>query len=130
HGAHGFRRTVAIKTLLPELSHYPEYRAMFLDEACVASQINHPNVAPILDFGCEGELLYLVMEWIEGDSLAALRRAARPIGGVPLHLALRIVSDACLGLHAAHELRDDDGKLLDLVHRDVSPSNLVVASQG
>jgi serine/threonine protein kinase len=129
-GSAGFHRLVAVKTLRHELSDDPDFQTMFLDEARVAARIRHPNVADLLDFGDYGGLLYLVMEWVEGESLAALRKAARPLGGIPMPVVLRIALGACAGLHAAHELRDESGNLLDLVHRDISPPNVLVSNDG
>jgi eukaryotic-like serine/threonine-protein kinase len=127
-GSRGFQKIVAIKTILPQLSDDAVFERMFLDEAALASRIRHPNVVEILDLGEQGDLLYLVMEWIDGETLAAiLRKAARP---VPVAIASRIVMQACAGLHAAHELRDDNGALVDLVHRDVSPQNMLVTREG
>lgn len=128
---HGFERLVALKTILPAFADDPKFRRMFLDEARIASRINHAHVAPIFDLGeCNGNL-YLVMEWIDGDSLANLARAAEAHPGkFPLPLVLKVLADACAGLHAAHELRDEGGRALDVVHRDVSPHNILVSATG
>src|SRR5262249_54070569 len=104
---------------------------MFLDEARIASGIQHPNVAQILDLGEQDATLYIVMEWVDGESLSKIRKIAQKKGvPLPLGLALRILSDACAGLHAAHELADRQGKSLGVVHRDVSPHNILVGSAG
>src|SRR5262249_6365619 len=104
---------------------------MFMDEARIASAIEHPNVAQILDLGETDGLLYTVMEWVDGESLAKLARMAQKRGApMPLHIALRIMADACAGLHAAHELRDEKDVRLGVVHRDVSPQNILVTSGG
>ena len=129
-GSRGFSKIVAIKTMLPDISDDPDFQTMFLDEARVAARIKHPNVAQILDLGEESDVLYLVMDWVEGETLGHLQRAAKQHGGVPLPIALRIASQALSGLHAAHELRDDSGNLIDLVHRDVSPGNVLVSMHG
>jgi eukaryotic-like serine/threonine-protein kinase len=129
-GSRGFQQIVAIKTMLPDVSDDPEFESMFLDEGRVAARIRHPNVAEILDIGEQDEVLYLVMEWVDGENLSTLLRAARNVGGVPLPIALRIASHTCAGLHAAHELRDDAGNLVDLIHRDVSPANVLVSTAG
>ena len=129
-GTRGFSKTVAVKTMLPSISDDPRFEQMFLDEARIASRIRHPNVAEILDLGEQDEVLYLVMEWVDGEALSALRNEARRRGGFPLPNALRIVADACAGLHAAHELEDDDGRPLGLVHRDISPQNVLVGYDG
>jgi eukaryotic-like serine/threonine-protein kinase len=130
-GAHGFEKLVALKTILAEHAADPEYEAMFLDEARIVAGIRHHNVAEILDLGSADGLLYLVMEWVEGDSLALLDRAAlRHKEPIPQAVALRIVAQMCAGLHAAHELADRTGKALNVVHRDVSPQNVIVSATG
>ena len=99
---------------------------MFLDEARIASLVAHPNVASIVDTGEEAGTLYLAMEWVDGDSLQLLHRVLRKLARAPLGVVLRVVADACAGLHAVHEVRDRSGKLLDVVHRDMSPHNILV----
>ena len=129
-GTRGFQKLVAVKTMLPDVSDDPDFEQMFLDEARVAARIRHPNVAEILDLGEQDDVLYLVMEWVEGENLSVVLKAARNLGGMPLPVILRIASQACAGLHAAHELRDDSGHLVDLIHRDVSPANVLVSMAG
>jgi serine/threonine protein kinase len=130
-GDHGFEKIVAVKTILPHLAEEPRFREMLLAEAKIASSIDHPNVARILDLGERDDLLYLVMEWIDGRSLAELGRHLAPVKDeTGTRVLLRILADACAGLHAAHELRDAEGKLLSVVHRDVSPGNIVVDRHG
>lgn len=125
-------RIVAVKTMLPSLSSDEHCKRMFLTESRIASGIEHPNVCAILDQGEQSGVLYFVMEWIDGDSLVALiggssRQQARP---VPFPVAVRIGIEAARGLHAAHELRDEDGTLIGLVHRDVSPHNILITRGG
>jgi eukaryotic-like serine/threonine-protein kinase len=129
-GSRGFQKIVAIKTMLPRLSDDAQFEQMFLDEASLASQIRHPNVVEISDLGEHEGVLFLVMEWIDGVPLNQLMKAAKPSGGVPLPIAVRIVMQACAGLHAAHELRDPKGQLVGLVHRDISPQNILVSYEG
>lgn len=130
-GSRGFSKTVAVKTILPSLSDDPTFEQMFLDEATLASKIQHPNVAHIIDLGEEDEVLFLAMEWVDGESLSTLSKFSRKNGtDIPLRVGLKIASQAAAGLHAAHELRDDDDRLLELVHRDVSPQNILVSSTG
>ena len=129
-GARGFQRTVAIKTMLPTLSADPHFETMFLDEARIASRIRHPNVVEIVDLGEQDSLLYIVMEWIDGEPLSTLMRKAGTDGQLPMGISARIMADTCAGLHAAHELRDDDGGVVGLVHRDISPQNIMVSYDG
>ena len=127
----GFEKLFAVKTLLTHLADQDVFRHMFLDEARIAAGIEHPNVCQILDMGEEEDLLYLVMEWVEGESVNSLARAATQDGKkVPYGVALRMLSDACAGLHTVHEHRDREGRPLDIVHRDVSPHNMLVSSRG
>ncbi len=130
-GNRGFSKTFAIKTMLPALSDDPRFETMFLDEASLASRIRHPNVVEILDLGEQDNVLYLVMEWVDGEPLGNLRRDAVRAGGMPLPVAVRIAADACAGLHAAHELRNPEtGAAVGLVHRDISPQNILVTFSG
>lgn len=129
-GKRRFQKIVALKSMLPALSDDPMFERMFLSEAELASRIKHPNVCEILDLGEEDGTLFIVMEWIDGDPLSILRRAAKQHGGVPAGVVARIGSASAAGLHAAHELTNDDGELVGLVHRDVSPQNILVTPQG
>jgi serine/threonine-protein kinase len=130
-GTRGFNKTVAIKTMLPTLSEDAQFEQMFLDEAALAAKIHHPNVAEILDLGEQDEVLYIVMEWVDGEALSVIHKATRKNQGqVPIRLSLRIAMQACLGLHAAHELRDENDTPLQLVHRDVSPQNVLCTYDG
>ncbi len=131
-GKHGFEKLVAIKTILPNLATDPRFRSMFLDEARISSGIEHPNVAQVLDMGEEGEILYLVMEFVDGDALSkVLRMVEQKKLAQPYGVVLRILADACGGLHAAHELRDKSGTVLrGVVHRDISPQNVMVSVTG
>jgi serine/threonine protein kinase len=130
-GKHGFEKLVAVKTILPHLASDQGFRDMFLDEASIASRIRHPNVADIVDLGEEGGTLYMVLEWINGDSWSKLYNAVHTAGQpFPVHILLRVAADACAGLHAAHELCDENGVRLDVVHRDVTPQNVLVTIAG
>ncbi len=130
-GKHGFEKLVAIKTILPQYAADERFQEMFLDEARIASRIEHANVAQILDVGEQHGITYLVMEWVDGDSLSRLYRALKKKNvALPMNVLLRVVADACGGLHAAHELRDEHGALLGVVHRDVSPQNILVSQRG
>lgn len=129
-GARGFERVVAVKKLHPTLEANAEIVSMFFAEARVAARIRHPNVVPTLDVD-DRDGLCLVMEYVEGDQLLSLlRAAAESETRIPPEVALRIGIDALNGLHAAHELTNDEGKSLRIVHRDVSPHNILVGIDG
>jgi hypothetical protein len=130
-GPVGFARTVAIKRLHPPLARDPEFVAMFLDEARLAARIRHPNVVSTLDVvATEGEL-FVVMEYVPGESLARLLRAVRTSKDmVPVPIAATIMVGVLHGLHAAHEAHDERGDPLRIVHRDVSPHNILVGTDG
>jgi tRNA A-37 threonylcarbamoyl transferase component Bud32 len=130
-GVGGFRRFVAIKRLHPHLAKEQEFVEMFLDEARLAAGIHHPHVVPILEVGASERGYYLVMEYIEGDTLARLlARAATSGHRLPPSIGTRVVVDMLAGLHAAHELKDEQGNPTELVHRDVSPQNILVGVDG
>ncbi len=129
-GSRGFQKLVAIKTMLPAMSDDPNFEKMFLDEASLASEIRHPHVIEILDLGEQDNVLYLVMEWVDGEPLNVLMNHAAKQGGIPLRIAVSLVAQACRGLHAAHELRDEQGTLVGLVHRDITPQNILVSYDG
>jgi len=130
-GEGGFSRIVAIKCMHRHLADDPEFRAMFLDEARLAARIRHPNVVSTIDVASSEEGMFLVMEYVTGESLAALLRAATRRGEpVPVSISIRILIDALYGLHAAHVATDDSGAPLHIVHRDVSPQNILVATDG
>ncbi|APR84515.1 serine/threonine protein kinase [Minicystis rosea] len=122
-------KIVAVKAMLTEFSFEYDTESMFLDEARLVSRIRHPNVAAVLDLGEEDDALYIVMEWVEGEPLQVLMREAKS-QRIPLQLAVRIAKQAASGLHAAHELTDEAGEPVNLVHRDVSPQNILVGFDG
>ncbi|MBK7401441.1 MAG: serine/threonine protein kinase [Myxococcales bacterium] len=130
-GPVGFSRTVALKRLHPQFACDPEFVAMFLDEARIAARIRHPNVAATLDVVAEGSELLLVMEYVEGETLSRLLRASRQ-RAQPIPLAIVSALGAALlhGLHAAHEAVSEQGEPLGVVHRDVSPQNVLVGVDG
>ncbi len=130
-GVAGFQRLVAIKRLHPHLAREQEFIEMFLDEARLAAKIHHPNVVPIQEVG-ESRGYYLVMDYVEGDTLARLLTKGTAEGKklVGPDVVIRIVLDTLAGLQAAHDLPGDDGKPLDIVHRDVSPQNVLVGVDG
>lgn len=131
HGNLGFSKIVAVKTIRPEMAHDSRFRTMFLDEAQLASAVHHPNVCEILDLGEERDVLYIAMEWIDGEGLARILRPAKePPAPLDHRIAAKIIADACAGLHAAHQLTDDEGRRMRLVHCDVSTQNLMVSRTG
>jgi serine/threonine-protein kinase len=127
-GVAGFQRFVAIKQLHPHLSRRPEFVEMFLDEARLAASIHHQNVVPILEIGTSEGGYYVVMEYVEGVTLARLLRDGG--GEVSRRVVLRMIIDVLSGLDAAHELTDNAGMLLGVVHRDCSPQNILVGLDG
>jgi eukaryotic-like serine/threonine-protein kinase len=130
-GVGGFQRFVAIKRLHPHLANEPDFVTMFLDEARLAASIHHPHVVPILEVGTSSAGYYVVMEYIEGDTFGRLlARAASMKKRIPRGIVLRVVLDSLAGLHAAHELRDENDVPVMLVHRDVSPQNILVGTDG
>jgi eukaryotic-like serine/threonine-protein kinase len=121
----------AIKTVSAQYASDPRVCTMFIKEASLAASIDHPNVVRLFDVGLHDDVPFFVMEWIDGYSLRNVARTVSEVGErVPASIALRIASDLCGGLHAAHELRGDDGEHLELVHRDVSPHNVLVTREG
>jgi serine/threonine-protein kinase len=130
-GAGGFERLVAIKSMHAGFADDPQFVAMFLDEARVAARIRHPNVVGTIDVEQDDEGLFLVMEFVEGPSLSAMIRAVHHRKErLPQGVALRILLDALMGLHAAHEQTGPSGEPLHIVHRDVSPHNILVGLDG
>jgi serine/threonine-protein kinase len=120
---------VAVKTALDELGYDAEFEKVFVDEARIASSIVHPNVCTIYEMGVERSIPYLVMEWVAGGSLHDVLSASDG-RKLDYFLAARIIANVCSGLHAAHELTDLDGTLMNVVHRDVSPQNILISEYG
>lgn len=127
-GPEGFSRTVAVKQLHPQFAQNPEFVAMFLDEARLAVRIRHGNVISPIDIVATGSELFIVMDYVNGESLAALLRATNEPLAPPI--ACAILVQVLLGLHAAHEATREQGESLGLVHRDVSPQNILVGQDG
>jgi serine/threonine-protein kinase len=131
-GPAGFARTVAIKRLHAPYARDPEFVTMFLEEARLAARIQHPNVVSVLDVVASGGELFLVMDYVHGESLAKMvalsieQRKEPP----PARIVLPIITSVLYGLHAAHEARNERGDLLHLVHRDVTPQNVLVGVDG
>ncbi len=130
-GPGGFSRIVAAKRLLPHLVKDQDFTTMLMDEARLAARIRHPNVVSTLDVVSTGDELLVVMDYVHGDSLAKLAHTASDLGDpIPPTIAAALIIDALHGLHAAHEVRDEAGQLLNVVHRDISPHNVLVGVDG
>jgi serine/threonine-protein kinase len=130
-GTAGFSRTVAIKRLHPQFARDPEFVTMFLDEARLASRAQHPNVVATLDVVADVNEVYLVMEYVRGEALSKLWRNSNEFGRqIPADIATSIICDLLNGLHAAHEAKSETGEPLGIVHRDVSPQNVLVGRDG
>jgi len=130
-GDEGFSRIVAAKRLLPEFAEDSEFVAMFMDEARIASKVHHRNVVPVLDLVTTSDDVMLVQEYVHGVPLHTLLRTARQNKQhIPVRVAVAIATQVLAGLHAAHETADEMGTPLNIVHRDVSPQNIMVATDG
>ncbi|CAN5881378.1 hypothetical protein BH11MYX4_BH11MYX4_24440 [soil metagenome] len=121
---------IVVKQLLPELAAREDLRTMFLDEARLAARLDHPNVVRTLEVGTEPPSYFLAMEYLDGQPLDAIARDALNTNGLALAIILHVVTEVLAGLHAAHELRAADGTPLNVVHRDVSPHNVMVTYEG
>jgi eukaryotic-like serine/threonine-protein kinase len=129
HG--GFQKVVAVKTIPRSAEDASNLEAMLFDEASLASLVRHPNVAETLDLGeREDGTLYLVTEWVNGESLDNILRASRSVGGIPMAIAVHLIIEACKGLHAAHVTCNAKGDPLGIVHRAVSLQNMLVTYSG
>jgi eukaryotic-like serine/threonine-protein kinase len=129
-GAAGFEKLVCIKRILPHLARDRQFVAMFLDEARIAARITHPNVCQVFELGEIAGSYYLAMEYLEGIPLACFRRDDYDGPEPDPRLVAGIAVQACEGLHHAHQLRHSDGSVMEVVHRDVSPQNLLVTADG
>src|ERR1700760_340069 len=129
-GAAGFEKLVCIKRILPHLARDAQFVAMFLDEARIAARISHPNVCQVFELGEIDGSYYIAMEYLEGVPLACFRRSDY-YGEMPsARLVAGIAVQACEGLHHAHQLKNTDGSVMEVVHRDISPQNLFVTVDG
>ncbi|MEM9877022.1 MAG: serine/threonine-protein kinase [Myxococcota bacterium] len=127
-GESGFSRLFALKVLHPHLGEDAEHLSMLLEEARVAARLHHVNVVPVVDLGHDRGFHYIVLDYVEGCSLVSLLRRSRDAR--PPRLVAAVVLDVLAGLHAAHTLEGDDGVPFQLVHRDVTPHNVLVAADG
>jgi serine/threonine-protein kinase len=130
-GERGFEKLLVIKRILPHLVEDEEFFTMFVDEANLTARLNHPNIAQIFDVGVADGSNYISMEYVQGDDVRRMEKVARAKGKhLPLGAVLRIIADAAAGLDYAHKARDAAGKPMGLVHRDVSPQNILVGFDG
>lgn len=130
-GPEGFVKPVVLKCVLPQLARDRAFVQLFLDEARLAALLNHPNIAQVYDFGLVDDVYYIAMEYVPGYTVDDIRRKLRSINTfMPLEHIACIASQVCQGLHYAHTLTDANGLGLGLVHRDVSPHNLIVSIDG
>ncbi len=130
-GPHGFQKNVAVKRILPQLAADADFVAMFVDEARMCARLCHPNIVQVFDFGEQDDELYMAMEFVDGTTGAKLIRASATRGeDIPLEVSLHVALSVLRGLEYAHNARDDMGRLLYLVHRDVSPGNVLIDRSG
>jgi hypothetical protein len=130
-GPHGFQKRVALKRILPQFAVEPDFVHMFIDEARLAARLDHANIVQVFDFGQHTGSFFIAMELVSGSNVNQLLRAvAARDESVPLDVALHIATEATMALAYAHSLRDDDGEPLRIVHRDVSPANLLLTRDG
>jgi hypothetical protein len=130
-GPQGAEKLLVVKRILPHLSGNEEFTAMFLDEARIAARLDHPNIVQIFDLGVQDERYFLAMEYIHGEDLRRVWRQAERLGQpLPQSLVCRIIIEACAGLDHAHKRTDQAGRPLGIIHRDVSPQNILVSFEG
>ncbi|HTM20282.1 MAG TPA: protein kinase [Kofleriaceae bacterium] len=130
-GAHGFEKPVVIKKILPHMAMDRAFRAMFIDEAKIVARLQHPKIVQVLELGTEADELFIVMEYVEGrDVLHLIKRTVRGRRRLPLELAVHITHEIADALDFAHGARGDDGEPLGIVHRDISPGNVLVSRRG
>jgi serine/threonine protein kinase len=125
----GFRRKVAIKRILPHLAGNLDFIKMFTREARLAALLQHPNIVQIFDYGKIESAYFIAMEYIHGRNLKEILTTLKQ--GLPVELAVFIISKICKGLDYSHSRRDDDsGQPLEIIHRDISPQNMLISFQG
>ncbi|WP_044280843.1 serine/threonine-protein kinase [Myxococcus stipitatus] len=130
-GPGGFRKFVAVKQILPDIKKDEQFVEMFLDEARITAAFSHANIGQVFDLGEEDGELYLAMEFLPGQNLEqVIKAAARKQYGLPLGFIGRVIRDTCLGLHYAHHFTDPSGRPVAVVHRDVSPKNVMLTYDG
>src|SRR6266540_1101133 len=125
-GPAGFNKLQVVKQLRTALAADPEFLQMFLDEARLAARVSHANVVQTNEVGYDGTHYFIAMEYLEGQSLKEIIQASSTTGGLPLGMHLRVLVDVLSGLHFTHELKNFDGTPLKVIHRDMSPHNVLV----
>ncbi|PTL78171.1 serine/threonine-protein kinase [Vitiosangium sp. GDMCC 1.1324] len=130
-GPEGFEKLVVVKRILPHLAENDEFVRMFLDEARIAARLDHPNIVQIFDLGAQDDSFFIAMEYIHGEDLRRVwKRAERSGQLIPVPLVCRVMIEACAGLDHAHKKVDANGKPLNIVHRDISPQNILLTFEG
>jgi serine/threonine protein kinase len=129
HKIEGVKRQVVVKRVLPQMLESDDFVTMFNDEARLATRFSHPNVAHVYNFGEVQGIYFLAMEFVDGLTVSRLVRLMKD-QRIPIPMTLRIMADACSGLHYAHEIKDDKDRCMGVVHRDVSPQNIMVSRTG
>ncbi len=130
-GPEGFEKRLVVKRILPHLAENEDFVRMFLDEARIAARLNHPNIVQIFDLGAQDDSFFIAMEYIHGEDLRRVwKRADRADTPIPVPLVCRVIIEACAGLDYAHKKTDAAGKPLNIVHRDISPQNILVTFDG
>ena len=130
-GIEGFRKQVAIKRVLPQLSKKEQFIAMFLDEARLSAHLSHSNVVSVFDIGVGDGTYFIVMEYVDGADLKAVMEHQKKLGRpLPVQAAVYVATKICQGLAYAHDLTTTDGKPLQIVHRDITPANVLITRYG
>jgi serine/threonine-protein kinase len=130
-GMEGFEKLVVVKRILPHLAENEEFIGMFLQEARIAARLSHPNVVQIYDLGAQDDSYFIAMEYIHGEDVRRVWKRAEELGTpIPVPLICRVIIEACAGLDYAHKRADQQGRPLNIVHRDVSPQNILVSFEG
>ena len=130
-GVQGFEKLLVVKRILPHLAENEDFITMFLDEARIAARLNHPNVVQIFDLGQQDDTFYIAMEYIHGEDVRKVwKQAERQGTAIPIPLICRIIIESCSGLDYAHKKADPGGRPLNIVHRDISPQNILVSFEG
>ena len=130
-GLEGFEKLLVVKRILPHLAENEDFIKMFLDEARIAARLNHPNIVQIFNLGSQDDTFFIAMEYIHGEDVRRVWKRADQAGkDLPVPMVCRIIMDAAAGLDYAHKKTDQVGKPLGIVHRDISPQNILVTFEG